>query len=165
VSGVVSTDNVFADEYWAPRIHACRRFWSKLPTAGVRWPATKAQRTVVACLNGNVGRQFEEGGEGPKLFDAPGIARFCQMAAGVQNISAGVEAMSRGGAQVLCTQAQPGDLVFFGSPPTDVATFVSGTAAVDARRETGVTRTEDILVTNSAPRMCRRYLENPPVDA
>jgi cell wall-associated NlpC family hydrolase len=74
---------------------------------------SEAARTAIAYAEQQLGKPYEWGGTGPDAFDCSGLVMMAYRAAGI-DIPRTAEQQWTFGPRVSRSQAQPGDLVFFG---------------------------------------------------
>ncbi len=99
---------------------------------GVATPVNPDHSSVVAFAASFVGKvPYVWGGSTPQGFDCSGFTMYCWAAFGVSlpHNAAAQQAMC---APVSAAQAQPGDLVFFGSPAYHVGIYAGGGSMIDA---------------------------------
>jgi hypothetical protein len=70
------------------------------------------QLAILDCLGQQAGTGFLDGGENPGGFDSSGLTKYCFGTVGIELPHSPVEQFSHGEA-VECTDALPGDLIFF----------------------------------------------------
>jgi cell wall-associated NlpC family hydrolase len=78
-----------------------------------------------------LGKPYEWGGAGPNSFDCSGLTMFAWSAGGV-GLPHSAAAQYGSTARVPISDLQPGDLVFYGSPPHHVGLYVGGGQMINA---------------------------------
>jgi hypothetical protein len=73
---------------------------------------TYQQRAIIACIRSQQGTPYLEGGDSPGGFDSSGLTKYCFGSAGIELPHSALE-QSKLGEAANCTQATPGDLIFF----------------------------------------------------
>ncbi|GAA0987549.1 hypothetical protein GCM10009555_067090 [Acrocarpospora macrocephala] len=95
------------------------------PRRQTAWPASafmSAQQTeaMLRAAVGKLGRPYEWGAEGPESFDCSGLVQWAFRQAGVSMPRVASQQWASG-PQIPLEQAQPGDLLFWRSDPTNPA--------------------------------------------
>lgn len=113
-------------------------------------PATGNARVALQAAYDQMGKPYRWGGAGPNSFDCSGLTMWAWGKAGV-SLPHSSRMQYSGGRKVARDSLQPGDLVFFGSPISHVAIFVSGDTAI------GAPTTGDVVRYQSISRMGKPY--------
>jgi cell wall-associated NlpC family hydrolase len=97
------------------------------------------QSAIVTCLERQFGVNYLPQGDDPDYgFDSSGLTKFCFGEAGIElEHGAAAQASSEIGVRVDCTDAAPGDLVFYNSPVSFVGTFRTGTDVIQVADTAG----------------------------
>jgi cell wall-associated NlpC family hydrolase len=111
--------------------HSSPRGSSSAPPVGPPPPAAAGASKAVATAEAQLGKPYQWGGAGPDSFDCSGLTMYSWAAAGV-SLAHSAATQYDETAHVPIADLQPGDLVFFGSPPYHVGMFVGGGQMIDA---------------------------------
>jgi len=116
-------------------------------------PVTGSGRGAVALrfAYAQMGKPYSWGAEGPGSYDCSGLTMRAWQTAGV-GLPHSSRMQSQSSPRVARSQLRPGDLVFFGSPVSHVAIFVSGDTAI------GAPTTGDVVRYQSISRMGKSYV-------
>ena len=104
---------------------------SGAPPVGPPPPAAAGASKAVATAEAQLGKPYQWGGAGPDSFDCSGLTMYAWAAAGV-SLAHSAATQYDETAHVPIADLQPGDLVFFGSPPYHVGMFVGNGQMIDA---------------------------------
>lgn len=104
---------------------------SGAPPVGPPPPAAAGASKAVATAEAQLGKPYQWGGAGPNSFDCSGLTMYAWDAAGV-SLAHSAATQYDETAHVPIADLQPGDLVFFGSPPYHVGMYVGGGQMIDA---------------------------------
>lgn len=90
-----------------------------------------------------LGKPYHYGGSGPDSFDCSGLTAWAWRAGGrsLPHSAAGQYSATM---HIPISQLQPGDLVFYGSPPHHVGIYVGGGQMINALHSGTVVRYESI---------------------
>ncbi len=101
------------------------QFVTKTPVdAALPTNTTAVQRTIVEEAFKHIGAPYVWGARGPSSFDCSGLTQFVYLKATGHNIGAWTGEQQYAGTQIPVSQAQPGDLLFWG-PSTGVTHHVA----------------------------------------
>lgn len=81
---------------------------------------------VVSEARAQLGKPYVFGGNGPATFDCSGLTRWCYAKAGVSLPRIASAQQLTGQAVPGLSSAQPGDLLFYGTPAHHVAIYIGG---------------------------------------
>lgn len=104
------------------------------PSPGTPAAPSSAAGTVLGLARAQLGRPYVWAAAGPSSFDCSGLVMFVYAHVGV-DLSHSAQAQYDASTPVSAAQAQPGDLAFFGSGPSDithVGIYVGGGQMIDA---------------------------------
>ncbi len=125
---------------------------TRFPTGGTQvsqsfptLPVTGSGRGAIALrfAYAQMGKPYQWGGAGPDSYDCSGLTMASWRAAGV-SLPHSSRMQYGSSPRVSRSQLQPGDLVFFGSPISHVAIFVSGDTVIGAPTTGDVVRYQRI---------------------
>lgn len=96
--------------------------WSPSLTGGVSTGTEEGAAAAIAFARAQMGKPYVWAADGPDSYDCSGLTMRAWEAGGVAlpHYSVGQFAQAK---KIPATQARPGDLVFFGSDPTDAGTI------------------------------------------
>lgn len=109
-------------------------------------PTAPSASTVVALAQAQLGKPYVWAAAGPNSFDCSGLVMFVYAHLGI-SLSHSAQAQYDASTPVSMAQAQPGDLVFFGSGPsgiTHVGIYVGGGQMIDAPYSGAVVRYDSV---------------------
>ncbi len=118
------------------------------PTAPVTGSGRGA--TALRFAHAQMGKPYRWGGEGPGSYDCSGLTMRAWQSAGV-SLPHSSRMQASSSPRVSRSQLRQGDLVFFGSPISHVAIFVSGDTVI------GAPTTGDVVRYQSISRMGKGY--------
>lgn len=106
------------------------------PAVGAGAGASGQRAAVIAAAKAQLGKPYKWGGNGPASFDCSGLTvwSFAHGAGIKLPRTAAQQQFSTLGRSVAVADAQPGDLVFYGSPASHVALVIGGGQVIDAPR-------------------------------
>jgi len=96
--------------------------WSPSRTGGVSTGTEEGAATAIAFANAQMGKPYVWAADGPDSYDCSGLTMRAWEAGGVALPHYSVAQFAQA-KKIPATQARPGDLVFFGSDPTDAGTI------------------------------------------
>lgn len=104
--------------------------------AGTTTPLVGRRAAVVDAARAQLGKPYKLGGNGPAVFDCSGLSRWALLKGAGKTIprTAALQQMSVLGVNVAITQAQPGDLIFYGWPASHVAIYIGNDQVISAPR-------------------------------
>lgn len=104
------------------------------PAGSIVVPAKADPRTVIALqfIIGQLGKRYVWGGTGPSTYDCSGLMLRAYQAAGVTSMPRVSQAQQVWATPVPALEAQPGDLVFFGTPAYHVGVYIGGGLMINA---------------------------------
>ncbi len=104
------------------------------PAGSIVVPAKADPRTVIALqfIVGQLGKRYVWGATGPSTYDCSGLMLRAYQAAGVTTIPRVSQAQQIWATPVSALEAQPGDLVFFGTPAYHVGVYIGGGLMINA---------------------------------
>lgn len=104
------------------------------PVGTIVVPASADPRTVTALqfIVAQIGKPYLWGGVGPNAYDCSGLMLRGFQAAGNRRIPRVSQSQQLWATPVDAKDAQPGDLVFFGSPAYHVGIYIGGGLMLDA---------------------------------
>jgi peptidoglycan DL-endopeptidase CwlO len=91
-------------------------------SAGLALPANNASAKAIAYAMLQLGKPYIWGGNGPQGYDCSGLAQQAYLSAGI-TLPRVADAQYHAGAMMPIRQAQPGDLVFLATDPSNPATI------------------------------------------
>jgi peptidoglycan DL-endopeptidase CwlO len=94
-------------------------------------PSGSGAQVAVETARRQLGKPYQWGAAGPGSFDCSGLTMYSWGAAGV-GLPHSAAGQYDATARVPLSQLQPGDLVFYGSPPHHVGIYVGGGEMIDA---------------------------------
>lgn len=96
-------------------------------------PASSGAAAAVAAAQAELGKPYQWAGAGPYSFDCSGLTMWAWRAGGV-SLAHGATAQYYETAHVSLSQAEPGDLIFYGSPSYvyHVGIYVGGGQMIEA---------------------------------
>ena len=96
--------------------------WSPSLTGGVSTGTEEGAATAIAFARAQMGKPYVWAADGPDSYDCSGLTMRAWEAGGVALPHYSVAQFAQA-KKIPATQARPGDLVFFGSDPTDAGTI------------------------------------------
>jgi cell wall-associated NlpC family hydrolase len=106
--------------------------------------ATGVRARVVAEAKTHLGKPYLWGGKGPDRFDCSGFVEYVMRAAAGLNIPAPSELQCLRGSGVSEANAQPGDLVCYGTPAYHIGIYLGGGQFIHAPRSGDVVKIESV---------------------
>jgi cell wall-associated NlpC family hydrolase len=94
-------------------------------------PPGSGAQSAIGWAKAELGKPYVYGGGGPDTFDCSGLTAWAWGHAG-HGLPHSSEAQYAGTTHVPVDQLQPGDLVFYGSPPHHVGIYVGGGQMINA---------------------------------
>jgi cell wall-associated NlpC family hydrolase len=107
-------------------------------------PAAGASAALDAARS-RIGKPYRWGGSGPDSFDCSGLTMWSWAHAGV-SLPHSAAAQYNGLRHVPLSQLQPGDLVFYGSPPHHVGIYEGGGVMINALKTGTNVRRDSIYI-------------------
>ncbi|MFC4529503.1 NlpC/P60 family protein [Sphaerisporangium dianthi] len=109
---------------------------------------------IVAAARSHLGKPYVWGADGPNAFDCSGLVHASLNEAGIKigdNTAAGYQASGR----PITGPPQPGDIIFFGDPPTHCAIYIGDGKMIAAPHSGTVVQIQDVA--GKAPITYRRF--------
>jgi cell wall-associated NlpC family hydrolase len=116
---------------------------SDVDAADADTTTTSQAQTAVSQALSEVGVPYKWGGESTSGFDCSGLVQYAYGKAGVTLPRVAAD-QSKSGVAVTAADAQPGDLLFFGSPAEHVGIYLGNGKMVDAPHTGTTVRVESV---------------------
>lgn len=115
---------------------------------------------LVAAAYAQLGKPYVWGGQGPDVFDCSGLMNYLYTNVAHMSIGSWTSPQESAGVQIPVSEAQPGDLLFFGSPgaTSHVAMYIGGGQFIHAPQPGEVVKVTAIAY--YAPTFAVRVLGN-----